>query len=326
MVASTIRKGRVLLLCFLLLPALVGASETTQKDSGLPRKVALLVGISHYSPAGGWANLHTETDLERMHAALEAQGFAPAEIHTLKDKDADRKGIEDAFRRHLIEGATPGAVAFFHYSGHGQRITDDDHDEVDGYDEALVPFDAPKRLIDGYEGGKHLRDDDLHDWLRELRLKIGPRGDVVVSLDSCFSGAATRGLAARGALEPLGPPQAPREGSLGADLAGGFVEGRGVATRGEENLAPFIFISSARHDELAFETRDEAGATHRLAVLRTGLGARERGHGHDLPGLARRGQAHHGRPRTQPPATRGPSRTAASWAAGRCLKSRTTRS
>lgn len=239
-----------------LLPAVLLSTAAVADEK---RKVALLVGISHYSPAGGWANLHTETDLERMRAALEAQGFASDEIHTLKDKDADRKGIEAAFRRHLIEGAAPGTVAFFHYSGHGQRITDDDHDEVDGYDEALVPFDAPKRLVDGYKGGKHLRDDEIHDWLRELRGKVGRHGDVVVSLDSCFSGAATRGLAARGALEPLGPPQAPLEGTLGPDLAGGFVEHGAVVARGDQPLAPFIFFSSARHDELAFETRDEQG-------------------------------------------------------------------
>ncbi len=242
-------RARALLLCILLSPCPAVAVETADEDPG-SRKIALLVGISRYAPSGGWADLHTEADLERMRAALEAQGFPPDDIHTLHDKDADRKGIEAAFRKHLIGGAAPGAVVVFHYSGHGQRITDDDHDELDGYDEALVPFDAPRRLVDGYDGGKHLRDDDLHDWLRELRRKVGPSGDVVVSLDSCFSGAATRGLPARGAPEPLGPPQARREGSPGVDRAGGFVDAAG---------APFIFFSAARHDELAFETRDEQG-------------------------------------------------------------------
>ena len=261
-----------------LLPLLAAAPSTeaqpvAENDQGKSaqasgqghRKVALLVGISKYSASGGWSNLNTESDLERIRAALEIQGFAPGNIHTLTDGDADRKGIEAAFRRHLIEGVGTAAVAFFHYSGHGQRITDDDHDEIDGYDEALVPFDAPQRLIEGYDGGKHLRDDDLHDWLQQLRRKIGPDGDVVISLDSCFSGAATRGLTARGSLDSLGPPQAPLEGKLGADRAGGFVEGNvhdvaaTAPASGDGKLAPFVAISSARHDELAFETRDEQG-------------------------------------------------------------------
>ncbi len=250
---------RTALALALLLLATTAASKTS--DVAEQDKVALLVGISRYSPSGGWAELHTEADLERIRGALETQGFRPENIHSLTGADADRKGIETAFRRHLIEAAGRGAVAVFHYSGHGQRITDDDFDEIDGYDETLVPFDAPQRLVEGYDGGKHLRDDDLHDWLEELRRKIGPGGDVLVSLDSCFSGAATRGLAARGSPQPLGPPQAPLAGTLGVDRAGGFVERRapGAAPRGAGKLAPFIVISSARHDELAFETRDEQG-------------------------------------------------------------------
>ena len=77
----------------------------------------------------------------------------------------------------------------FHYSGHGQQITDDNGDEPDGYDETIVPYDAPMRAEAGYRGDKHLRDDELARKLLALRAKVGPTGNVVFAFDSCFSGA-----------------------------------------------------------------------------------------------------------------------------------------
>jgi hypothetical protein len=37
----------------------------------------------------------------------------------------------------------------FNSSGHGQQIQDDNGDELDGYDEALIPYDAAAMLRSG---------------------------------------------------------------------------------------------------------------------------------------------------------------------------------
>jgi hypothetical protein len=252
-------------------PSNVAAAQPEPPAAPAPgRKIALLVGIADYAPGTGWLPLNTRPDVERMRGALEAHGFAADDIHELTDPEADRAGIEGAFRTHLLDAAREGTIAVFHYSGHGHRLTDDDHDELDGYDEVLVPFDAPQNPPSGYTGDRHLRDDDLHGWLQELRRAVGPTGDVVVSLDSCFSGSATRSLidptaTARGSLEPIGPPQTPVSENLdelAPDRAGGFDE---TATRGssaagpaDPALAPYVFFSASLHNELAFETRNEA--------------------------------------------------------------------
>jgi len=57
--------------------------------------------------------------------------------------------------RAIVEASEPGDAVFLHYSGHGCRIPDDNGDEEDGYDEALVPRD--------YQEAGVIRDDELFD-------------------------------------------------------------------------------------------------------------------------------------------------------------------
>ena len=56
--------------------------------------------------------------------------------------DADRAGILAALDW-LIEVSAADDVVVLHYSGHGDQLTDNDGDELDGYDEVLVPYGAP---------------------------------------------------------------------------------------------------------------------------------------------------------------------------------------
>ena len=41
-----------------------------------------------------------------------------------------------------------GDRLFFHFSGHGSTIPDDDGDEVSGLDQCLVPLDAARPIRD----------------------------------------------------------------------------------------------------------------------------------------------------------------------------------
>jgi len=65
-------------------------------------------------------------------------------------------------------------ILVIHYSGHGTRVRSSS--EEDGYDEALY-------LYDGIF---------LDDEFNELMMLIPDKATVVVFLDSCFSGGATR--------------------------------------------------------------------------------------------------------------------------------------
>lgn len=237
-----------------------------------PQKRALIVAIETYSPESGWRDISSGNDVPLMSRALIAQGFDAGSIRVLRDEEADKDGILRAFRETLIEPAQPGDIVVFHVSSHGQQITDDDpNEELDGYDEALVPYDAPasEREVEGrdYRGEKHLRDDELADAITSLRRKVGPTGNVIVFLDSCFSGTPRGGRPAgmpgaarvRGG-KPFGLPQGGRGPTRGEGEGTGVMESSGArGGGGQGGLAPYVVFSAARHDQLAWETLSDDG-------------------------------------------------------------------
>ena len=220
-----------------------------------PRKLALVVGIDDYGHAPGvpeaqqWPTLHgSANDAHALEAELCRRGF---DVQVLLNDKATAKGIQDAFRHQLIERTRSGKhdVAYFHFSGHGQQVPDDNGDEEDGFDETIVPFDNGGMQDCQTPASCHfIRDDALGQWIGEL----GKRTDqIVVSLDSCHSGTATRGgndgrvtMAFRGAA-PHWPAAKTKRKELDADS--GMVEG------GAKGL---VFLSAARAERLAAELPD----------------------------------------------------------------------
>lgn len=87
-----------------------------------------------------------------------------------------KRNIRDALRW-LVEGSQSGDSLVFHYSGHGSQVKDRDGDEVDGYDEALVPVD--------YQTEGRIVDDEINAAI----VRPLPRGAVLHAvIDTCFSG------------------------------------------------------------------------------------------------------------------------------------------
>lgn len=131
-----------------ILPAMVLglmlATLSPRLAAAEPLRLALLVGVSKYQPGpDAWRELHTEKDIDQMKEVLvRHHGFQEAAIYTLRNEQATGAGIKRAFRKHLIDKASLGAVVVFLFSGHGQQILDDSGDEMDGLDESLVPYDT----------------------------------------------------------------------------------------------------------------------------------------------------------------------------------------
>ena len=240
------------------------------------RKLALIVAISDYGEPGPnpltgepmrrYRTLNSKNDIPVIRGVLEVQGFRRENIRVLQDADADAEGLRTAFRG-LVREAAEGDVVVFHYSGHGHRMTNDDpeeDEETDGYDELLVPYGAHDEFYEGYDGSLHIRDDEVGEFLAQLRQTIGPTGNVTFFIDACHSGTATRGaeeLAARGSADPLGPPN----GGVGdaSDVGTGFEMGTLPGTRGGDGdgLAPFAVFSAASQRQVAYETYDVDGET-----------------------------------------------------------------
>lgn len=208
-----------------------------------PKKYALIIAIAAYDEtATGWTRINADKDAELLVKVLRKQGFSKENIMVLKDSLATRSGIRVAMQI-LKAKAGPGDQVLVHYSGHGQQIADDNGDEADGYDEALIPFDAGKYFVRGqYEGQNHLRDDEMMELLSGIRERLGPAGSLLVVLDACHSGTATRGDGImRGSTTPFRPDENLITGLTGKEpLFGDYTEA--------ENLSPMtVFSASAAH-------------------------------------------------------------------------------
>lgn len=169
-----------------------------------PRKLALLVGINQYS-AFNISDLNgCVRDVEMQYELLvHRYGFNPSDIVMVKDGSdllPTRANILQAFEEHLIAQARPGDVVVFHYSGHGSRVVDPDPIVVsqcgpdsnpNGINGTLVPGDATFTSINDTE---RVVTDIMGRSLFLLTQRI-QTDNVCMVLDSCFSGAGTRGNA-----------------------------------------------------------------------------------------------------------------------------------
>ncbi|KAL6517635.1 hypothetical protein OROMI_033336 [Orobanche minor] len=144
------------------------------------RKRAFLCGITykgHSKSLNGSIN-----DVCYMKKLLvERFGFPGSSILVLTE-DGDfshiptKKNIRAAMRW-LVHGCQSGDSLVFHYSGHGSKVRDRDGDELDGFDESLLPVD--------YETEGRILDDEINATI----VRPLPTGATLHSIiDTCFSG------------------------------------------------------------------------------------------------------------------------------------------
>ena len=159
-------------------------------------KRAFLVGISNYSSnlhladGKGWNDIHGENDVKLLVPTLKKQGFS---IQKLCNKEATANNIRKTLTS-FSQKCKSGDIVYLHFSCHGQPFEDYDGDESDGWDEALVPFDALKEYQQGkYSGENHITDDELNSYLKTIRNRVGLQGFVYVVIDACHAGSSYRG-------------------------------------------------------------------------------------------------------------------------------------
>ena len=172
-------------ICFLAVsvfqPVLAASTNTPSHPQGQSQRWALLIGIGEYAelqPLKGSLN-----DVEIISYVLSKRyGFKEKDIISLKNEAATREGIIEAFE--TIEAKAKSAdVVYIHYSGHGSQVKDLNGDEVDDdKDETLVPYDGRTPNI------PDITDDKLNELLGRIKAHR-----VIVSIDACHSGSATRG-------------------------------------------------------------------------------------------------------------------------------------
>jgi metacaspase-1 len=252
----------LLIICLFIFFAINGQVRGVHTEG---RKHGLIIAIGEYEASTGWKVINAGNDVPLIKGALEHIGFLDSDIVVLSDNQADKVGILGALDQ-LISKVRLGDMVVVHISSHGQQISDDNDDEVDGLDEAIVAFGAPvdqrSYAVRGgqgaYDGRYHLRDEELGWKIHELRRAVGSDGHVLVSIDACHSGTGARGTAAvRGGAAPFLLSQTKANVPVKGENGGFGLHGEGGTTG--EGLGKFVLFSGSAAHELNHETFDENG-------------------------------------------------------------------
>jgi hypothetical protein len=165
------------------------------------RKRALLVGINDYpEPANRLAGCVNDVFL--MSSVIQECGFQPDQIRVVLDDRATAKGLLDRLSW-LVDGAAPGDMLFFFYSGHGAQVPAYNAEgEVDRTDETLVPFDFD------WSQETSVTDDQIHGLYSQLPYDTR----FVMVFDCCHSGGIHRDGGPR--IRGLTPPDDVRHRAL----------------------------------------------------------------------------------------------------------------
>ncbi len=154
------------------------------KASPQPNDIAVIIGIENYQalPKSDFS----KSDAGIVKNYLKALGFQERNIEFITDDRATGKSVEKAIEAWLPNRVKPESRVFVYYSGHGAP-------EPKTGDAYIVPFDGDPNYLEvtGYPLKR------LYDKLGKLQAT-----EVVVVLDSCFSGAGGRSVLAKG-VRPL---------------------------------------------------------------------------------------------------------------------------
>lgn len=162
-------------------------SDIDKPDIAAPQKImgdndiAVIIGIEAYQSLPKSDYSYDDARLVKEYA--KALGFLERNIELITDEKATKTTIEKTLEVWLRNKAKPNSRIFVYYSGHGSP------DPATG-ESYIVPYDGdPNYLsVTGYP-------------LKRLYERLGSltAAEVIVVLDSCFSGAGGRSLLAKGA-------------------------------------------------------------------------------------------------------------------------------
>lgn len=134
---------------------------------------ALIVGVGTYQDGSQLLGGHQ--DIKHMQDIVGRLNFKPGQVKVLTDQQATRQGILSGIQDWLVRGVNPGDRVLFYFVGHGTRFKD--ASGAQGCSTALVPYDLSNLVTEK----------DLQGALDRV-----PAKELLVMLDSCFSGTAYR--------------------------------------------------------------------------------------------------------------------------------------
>lgn len=214
---------------------------------------ALVIGLGQQEDKA-WGKINGDKDVAYVEEMLKNAKFKNGNIKRLVNRQATKAAIVDAFKS-LAMQSERGDVVYVHFSGHGQQMKDVHHDEKDGLDECWIPYDAYRKPCEQDRGEKHLTDDEVNCYLNAIRDRIGDTGKMLVVIDACHSGDATRGdadEAVRGVAEVF---EAIKSFIWGSPAEKGKAT---VNPDAQENEERWITLSACRSDQVNIEMKSPA--------------------------------------------------------------------
>ena len=235
--------GKLFCVILILFSSMASYSQT---------KRALVIGLGQQED-NSWGKINGDKDIPIVTSFLTKAGYGN-NIITLVNRQATKKNIVSAFKN-LEKICNNGDVVYVHFSGHGQQMKDVHNDEKDGLDECWIPYDAYRKPCDKDRGEKHLTDDEVNYYLNAIRDKIGDTGKMLVVIDACHSGGATRGdedEVVRGVEDIF---EAIKSFIWGTSADNGKAD---VNPNAKENKERWITISACKSDQVNIEMKSPA--------------------------------------------------------------------
>ena len=168
-------------------PSIVAKSDVDELPAikAKPNKnsFAIVIGIENYRqklPKADYATADANTMTEYL---TKAMGYPEENVVALLNDKASMSDLTKYFEKWLSNNVEKDGSVFIYYSGHGAP----NPKTGDAY---IVPFDGDPSFID--QTGYSLK--RLYENLGKLQAK-----EIIVALDSCFSGAGGRSVLAKGA-------------------------------------------------------------------------------------------------------------------------------
>jgi metacaspase-1 len=169
-------RSRLVVVTLLFTAALMGVDVR----AGASQR-ALLVGVGDVK---GFPLPGIDVDMDNMRKTALLMGFKPDEIKVLFDEQATLANVTAALNGWVRDGVGASDHVLIYFSGHGTRVPD--AQSKDGVDDALVMHDA------GFVQGRI--QNVLLGRVLGAAIAKNPSHDVLVLVDACHSGSATRDL------------------------------------------------------------------------------------------------------------------------------------
>ena len=230
---------------YIMLTVSVAVSAQTRR--------AIVIGIGQQEDKS-WGKINGDKDVPFVEEMLKKAKFRTGNVTKLVNQQATKAAIVAAFKS-LASQSKRGDVVYVHFSGHGQQMADVHNDEKDGLDECWIPYDAYRKPCEKDRGEKHLTDDEVNYHLNAIRDKIGDSGKMLVVIDACHSGGATRGdedEVVRGVEDIF---ETIKSFIWGASTDKGKTD---VNPDAQENRERWITISACKSDQVNIEMKSPA--------------------------------------------------------------------